>query len=236
MMKVSRLLLSLLVCAVLVLPAHAKKFSVEMEFDFLPPPPTEDSIDFQRDKALYTSTRALRDTPRWQLARGDADMKNWESWFAESFGMTLSKEKTPHTQALLLDAMKAVKKSYKPTKDRYMRTRPYIYFKADGGTCFPEAEAELSSNGSYPSGHTIHGWTLALILAELSPERRNELLKRGYELGQSRVICGFHWQSDVDAGRLVASAAVNQLHNDPGFRKRLKKARQEIAQLRSESH
>ncbi len=26
---------------------------------------------------------------------------------------------------------------------------------------------------------------------------------RGWEFGQSRVICGAHWQSDVDAGRYV---------------------------------
>ena len=38
------------------------------------------------------------------------------------------------------------------------------------------------------------------------------ILQRGIAFGQSRVICGAHWQSDVDAGRLVGSAAVAKLH------------------------
>jgi hypothetical protein len=35
-------------------------------------------------------------------------------------------------------------------------------------------------------------------------------LKRGYELGESRVICGYHWQSDVDAAS-GSSAAMTLL-------------------------
>ena len=66
-------------------------------------------------------------------------------------------------------------------------------------TCNPEQQEELSTNGSYPSGHTAIGWATALVLAEINPDRQNEILKRGFEMGQSRVICGYHFQSDVDA-------------------------------------
>ena len=79
-------------------------------------------------------------------------------------------------------------------------------------TCNPEQQQELSTNGSYPSGHTAIGWATALVLAEINVDRQNEILKRGYEMGQSRVICGYHFQSDVDAARLVASAVVARLH------------------------
>ena len=37
-------------------------------------------------------------------------------------------------------------------------------------------------------------------------------MARGYMYGESRVIVGAHWQSDVDAGRLVASVAYAKLH------------------------
>ena len=49
--------------------------------------------------------------------------------------------------------------------------------------------------------------------------------------GQSRVIAGYHWQSDVDAARLVASAAVARLHTDKCFMKLMKKARREYKRL-----
>jgi acid phosphatase (class A) len=73
---------------------------------------------------------------------------------------------------------------------------------------------------------------MALVLAELMPERQNAILKRGYEYGQSRVICGVHWQSDVDAGRVVGAAVVAQFHNSPEFRDLFEKARTEIQALR----
>ena len=50
-------------------------------------------------------------------------------------------------------------------------------------------------------------------------------------MGQSRVICGYHFQSDVDAGRLVASAVVARLHADDNFMKQLNKAKKEFLEL-----
>ena len=98
-------------------------------------------------------------------------------------------------------------------------------------TCNPEQQQELSTNGSYPSGHTAIGWATALVLAEINVDRQNEILKRGYEMGQSRVICGYHFQSDVDAARLVASAVVARLHANENFMKQLEKAKKEFAEL-----
>ena len=62
---------------------------------------------------------------------------------------------------------------------------------------------------SYPSSHAAAGWAVALVLSELNPDRAEPILKRGYEYGQSRVIAGYHYQSDVDAARLAASAAAD---------------------------
>ena len=50
-------------------------------------------------------------------------------------------------------------------------------------------------------------------------------------MGQSRVICGYHWQSDVDAARVVASAVVATLHTKPAFLQQLEKAKQEFNKL-----
>ena len=73
------------------------------------------------------------------------------------------------------------------------------------------------------------GWATALVLAEINPQRQNEILKRGFELGESRVICGYHWQSDVDAARIVGSAVVATLHTNPAFQQQLQKAKDEFA-------
>lgn len=53
-------------------------------------------------------------------------------------------------------------------------------------TCNPEQQEELSTNGSYPSGHTAIGWATALVLAEVNPDRQNEILKE--DLKWDRVV------------------------------------------------
>jgi acid phosphatase (class A) len=100
-------------------------------------------------------------------------------------------------------------------------------------SCTPAEEAKLSKDGSYPSGHAALGWAWALVLAEASPAQTNVLLARGHAFGQSRVVCGVHWQSDVDAGRLMGSATVARLHADPVFQAQLKAAAAEINAARA---
>ena len=114
-------------------------------------------------------------------------------------------------------------------KKHYNRIRPFKYYGVP--TCNSKQEGELSTNGSYPSGHTTIGWAEALVLAEINPDRQNEILKRGFEMGQSRVICGYHWQSDVDAARIVASAVVARLHANDEFQRYLAAAKKEFAKL-----
>jgi acid phosphatase (class A) len=42
-----------------------------------------------------------------------------------------------------------------------------------------------------------------------------------------------HWQSDVDAGRVIGAAAVARLQSDDTFRAQLALAREEIAQAQA---
>jgi acid phosphatase (class A) len=67
-------------------------------------------------------------------------------------------------------------------------------------------------------------------LAELVPSRADAILQRGRDYGDSRVVCGLHYPSDVEAGRTIAAAALARLHADPAFRRALDEARSELAQ------
>jgi len=229
-------------CFLLSLPAmnhpamaasNAELVKISPLIDFLPPPPAPGDPDFERDVVIYQNTRAEKGGPRWEQAAIDAEDKKYlDDLFLEAFGLKINSQTTPATRELLDLVIIYVAKTINPAKEHYKSIRPFDYFQALGSTCAPAHETWLSTNSSYPSGHSARGWGLALILAEISPERQGAILKRGYELGQSRVICGVHWQSDVDSGRLAASAAIVQLHNDPAFLNLLKKAKAEINELR----
>lgn len=199
---------------------------------FLPPPPASGSAAFAYDQSQYRWGKEQRlDSARLAIAVRDAD---WSincicREFSEPFGMTISKEATPAIYWMLYVGLFSTDMVGKLPKDYYHRTRPYVYYNEP--TIYPQDEEELRNNGSYPSGHTIEGWSAALLLTELNPDRADTILARGYMYGQSRVIAGYHWQSDVDAGRLAASAAVARLHADKRFQRLMKKARREYRRL-----
>lgn len=109
-----------------------------------------------------------------------------------------------------------------------MRLRPFVQFHEP--TPIPKDEKALKDNSSYPSGHTTMGWAIALVLAEINPERQDEILKRGFEYGESRVILGFHFQSDVDAARTLTSLLINRLNVNEDFKQQFKKAKAEFQQ------
>ena len=119
---------------------------------------------------------------------------------------------------------------YSDAKAYFDRKRPYAYYNE--GTIVPEKEEKHRNEGSYPSGHTVLGWTSALLLADInqSPEAMEGLLTRGYEFGQSRVIAGYHWQSDVDAGRMAGTVLYQLIRNHKRFIEQLAKARAEFAE------
>lgn len=205
---------------------------VANSLELLPAPPQPGSILWMNDEAQYQWGKLQRNTPRGDQAAADARVggDGVPNAFSEAFGIKISKETTPEIYKLVLGMREdAGDLATRAAKNYYMRVRPFAFYHET--TCNPEQQQELSTNGSYPSGHTAIGWATALILSEINVDRQNEILKRGYEMGQSRVICGYHFQSDVDAARLVSSAVVARLHANKNFMAQLEKAKAEFAKL-----
>jgi len=196
----------------------------------LSPPPAAGSPAFAADEDAYRSTRRLRDTPRWALAAQDADLNFPKATevFSCALGMAVSEAATPHLNMLLRRVRADASRGNDKAKQHYKRRRPYL---AHGeASCTPR---EQLKDDSYPSGHASIGWAWALTLAEIAPHRADAVLARGLAFGQSRVVCGVHWKSDVDAGRVVGAAVVSRLHADPVFAAQLSAARKEIEAARS---
>lgn len=196
---------------------------------YLPGPPQTNEMRFAYDTAQYQWGKRMRSTARGEKAKADAEysIERMSAIFSPIMGITISKANTPELWKLLTDATKTANRACDSAKITYMRKRPYMVFNEP--TLVPEDEEDLRHNGSYPSGHTTLGWTTALILVEINPAAEDDLLREGFEYGQSRVIAGFHWQSDVDAARVVASAAFARLHTSPAYLKQLQKAQKEFA-------
>jgi acid phosphatase (class A) len=199
----------------------------------LPAPPAANSAAFAADVALYRHTRALLDTPRWALAALDANLSfpTAASTFSCAIRAPISEDTTPRLYALLRRTLTDAGLATYAAKNHYQRRRPFMEFNE--ATCTPQDESRLRNDGSYPSGHAAIGWAWALIMTELAPEQTDTILARGYAFADSRMICGVHWHSDVNAARVVAAGVVARLHADEMFNADMRAAKQEVTVARS---
>jgi acid phosphatase (class A) len=200
----------------------------------LPAAPATGSPREAQDQKVFLDTRALEGSPRWALAQNDvptqpaAMLKN----FSCAVGADLSPATAPKLATLLTRVGLDMGGQVAAVKDVYKRPRPYLI--NEGPIC-TEKSAALSASPDYPSGHSTWGWAIGLILAELAPDRATAVMARGRAFGESRVICGVHSVSAVDAGRTNGGALVAALHGDPQFRADMEAARAELAALRQSS-
>jgi acid phosphatase (class A) len=190
---------------------------------FLPPPPAANS-------ALEVAERAIVRGPwtaeRRQQALEDNAIDPFAA-FDSVLGANFTLANFPATFAVLDRAGRAAGFAGDPVKFIHRRPRPFLSDSAIA-TCIPNDE-RLRASFSYPSGHAALGFAWSLVLAELVPSRADALIERGRDFTWSRVVCGVHYPSDVEAGRTVAGAAVARLHADAEFRQMMDAARAELA-------
>lgn len=200
--------------------------------NWLPAPPEPNSTQFAYDLTQYMwgkGERLNEERAQQAIDNSVVDMEDMAVQFSKPFGLEISKEKTPYIFNVLNRGMLTVRLCATKPKTAITRLRPYVRYQEP--TLIPDHEETLRENGSYPSGHTIRGWVTALLLCEINPDAQDGLLALGYQWGQSRVIAGYHWQSDVDAARLLASAGYARLHTSQDFLADMAAAQAEFAQL-----
>jgi autotransporter-associated beta strand protein len=70
-------------------------------------------------------------------------------------------------------------------------------------------------DGGYPSGHTNAGILAAMAYAYALPQRFSEMMTRGSQLGEDRILAGMHSPVDVIGGRIHALAVAAYALNQP---------------------
>jgi acid phosphatase (class A) len=197
----------------------------------LPPPPAPGTGVAADDAKAYTSSRSLEGQPRWALAQNDVEQTPEAAFldFACALGVTLDDSSAPVLQNIFAKVRTDARAFVDPPKDHWARHRPYV--DLPGNICVDKTDA-LAKAASYPSGHSTLSWAWGLILAELAPDRATEILSRARAYAESRVVCGVHYPSDIEAGRTNGSALVAALHANADFRADMDKARAELVAAR----
>lgn len=107
--------------------------------------------------------------------------------------------------------------STEPAKRFYKYARPYRWSSSVVvvPTLVPAESSNPATDGGFISGHSAEAVRDAMAMAYLVPERFQQMLARGLELGENRIFAGMHSPLDVIGGRMLGLAAVAANLYDP---------------------
>jgi len=188
----------------------------------LPPPPAAGSAQAKAELVELHAIETERSAADEADARLDGDTKN-ATIFAVVLGPRFDLSKLPATQALLAEVRASEKATVDRGKDEFKRPRPYAI-----DTTLKSCKRNDDPLSSYPSGHTSMAFSMGETLARLVPEKAPLLLARAARYGQSRIVCGQHFRSDVSAGQMLGLLIAERLMAKPGFQVAFVAARAEL--------
>ena len=199
---------------------------------FLPDPPQFMSSEFYNDYYYYQYGKSLRDTDLGEVAKMYESEPLW-TVFSSAIGIVISPENTPEIYNLASAAVSDAHKVNTIAKNHFARKRPFAQFNEPSLT--PETDEEEKTTLSYPSGHTTRGWIFAFSLIAVAPDKTEDIMNVAKDYGLSRVICGHHYKSDIDASFMLASALFVNLAVNDTYREQLVKAKREYEKIMEEN-
>jgi acid phosphatase (class A) len=190
---------------------EAKPFATASDIDLtqiLPPPPANDSAETKKELAEVLSLQVTRTPEMEARAKADAEEDVWR--FADVMGPKFTKEALPRF-AVFFDRVVATEGAVvDPAKDHWKRPRPHQL------SDLVRPVVKLSNSGSWPSGHATVGTLMGIVLSNMVPEKRAEIMARAAEYAHNRVVGGIHYPADVEMGKIAGSviAAIIMQHDD----------------------
>ena len=186
----------------------------------LAPPPLPDSVeqaaDMQEVHAVYHAASSN------DMEAAYAEKKFTVFNFAAAVGPYFSETNLPKTAAFFEKVQADAATVTDAGKDFFKRPRPY-------STDPSLANGKLEKSFSYPSGHSTESMVLALVLADLLPDRRDAILAHARTMGWHRVQIARHYPTDIYAGRVLALAIVKQFKKNDVFQKDFDVVKAELA-------
>ena len=201
----------------------AKPFVTNKDIDLtmiLPPPPPNDSAQTKAELGAVLTLQVTRTPEMIASAVADSEENVWR--FANVMGPNFTKEKLPKFSAFFDRVVETEGAVVDPAKDVWKRPRPHQL------SDLVKPAVKLSSSGSWPSGHATVGTMMGIILADMVPEKRAEIMARAAEYAHNREVGGIHYASDVEMGKISGSVIAAVLLNRDDFKAEYEVARAEL--------
>jgi acid phosphatase (class A) len=213
-------------------------------------PPRSDAEALAHDLEAVRSAQAARDAAAVESATADGTVNVF--LFADVLGSEFEPDKLPVTKAFFDKVNREFLAFLQVSKDCWRRPRPFevddtiapLQSLLAGAAARPGSQSSARSlpadspcvgtsrdsaySYAYPSGHAAFGAMTAILLAELVPERREQLFERGWDYGDARLIGGVHFPSDLEAGRILGTVLVALMLQSQRFGADLNEVRTEL--------
>jgi acid phosphatase (class A) len=190
----------------------------------LAPPPLADSPEQAADMA---EVRAVcHAAPSNDVAVAFLEKKFSVFNFTPAVGTFFQSNSLPKTTAFFERVQKDAAAATDNAKDFYKRPRPYVLDPS-------LASGKLEKSFSYPSGHATESMVLALVLADLFPDKHDAIIAEARAIGWHRVEIARHYPTDIYAGRVFAQAIVRQMKKSDAFQKNFAEVKAEVAAAQS---
>lgn len=191
--------------------------------EILPPPPlpgsAEQAADLEEVRAVYHAADGN------EIAAAYSEKHFTVFNYAHAVGDFFSSNNLPKTTLFFRKVQSDAETVTDLGKDYFKRPRPY--------TTDPSlANGKLEKSFSYPSGHSTESMVLALILADLLPDKHDAILAHARQIGWHRVQIARHYPTDIYAGRMFALAIVKQFKKSDAFNRDFDEVKAEIASAR----
>ena len=186
----------------------------------LPDPPLLGSPEQAADMATVVAVHGACSTNEAAVAFAEKKFDVFN--FTPAVGAFFTADNLPKTTAFFAEVQADAAAVTDQAKDLWKRPRPFMVDPT-------LASGKLEKSFSYPSGHSTESMVLALVLADLLPEKKDAILAKARLIGWHRIEIARHYPTDIYAGRVFAQAIEHDMEASPAFQKDLATAKAELA-------
>src|SRR5277367_1954025 len=185
-------------------------------------PPADGTQAAKAELAELDRIAAARTAGEFAAAKSDDETEN-ATIFESTVGNGFALAKFPATAKLMADVRNDEKGAATAAKNFFLRNRPWI----------AEPSLETCSRldppqSSYPSGHATMGYSMAVVLSALIPDKARAILSRADGYAENRLVCSMHYRRDIVAGQVLGTAVGVALLHNAQFRIEFDAAEQEL--------
>lgn len=186
----------------------------------LAPPPANDSIQTRAELEELVQIQH-KSTPQ-ALAAAEADAVASIFRLADMLGPKFTAENLPVTTRFFDRLTEDEGYIVSPAKETWKRPRPF-QLNTEIKPC-----VSTPGGAAYPSGHATFGYLNAIVLANMLPEKKGEIFDRAMQYAHNRAVCGVHFLSDIEAGKIAGTVIAAFMLQNPAFQEEYGKAKLEV--------